>query len=160
MKLLVVSDTHRHIENLEKVYEKVRPVDAVLHLGDMEGQEDLIRAMVECPVYFVKGNCDRGSDEPDEQLITLGGVRIFMAHGHRHGIGWGTEGLEEAGFKNEAQIVLFGHTHRPLLEWRGGFWLANPGSLTLPRQEDHRPSFMTIEIDRNRQILPGICYLD
>ena len=86
MKILVVSDTHRHAENFEKVYEKVKPVDAVLHLGDMEGQEDLIRSIADCPVYFVKGNCDLHTDEPLERELSLGGVKILMAHGHKYGI--------------------------------------------------------------------------
>ena len=160
MKILVVSDTHRSLANFETVYNRVKPVDAVLHLGDVEGQEELVRSIAECPVHFVKGNCDLGSPEPIARELSLGGVKIFMTHGHKYGINWGTEGLEEMGWQTEAKVVLYGHTHRPVVEWKSGFWLCNPGSITQPRQEDRRPSYIILETDRRGDILPGINYLD
>ena len=55
MKILIVSDTHGHEENLERVVEKVGKIDCLLHLGDVEGQEDYIEALVSCPVHIVAG---------------------------------------------------------------------------------------------------------
>ena len=46
MKILVVSDTHRHNENLEKVMEIEGAVDVFIHLGDIEGTEEEIRDIV------------------------------------------------------------------------------------------------------------------
>lgn len=43
MKILIVSDTHGHEENLERVVEKVGKIDGLLHLGDVEGQEDILK---------------------------------------------------------------------------------------------------------------------
>ena len=40
MKILIVSDTHGRLENLERVIEMTKPIDALIHLGDVEGQED------------------------------------------------------------------------------------------------------------------------
>lgn len=42
MKILIVSDTHGRLENLERVIEMTKPIDALIHLGDVEGQEDYI----------------------------------------------------------------------------------------------------------------------
>ena len=64
MKILVVSDTHGHEKNLMTVLNRVRPVDALIHCGDVEGGEDYIRAAAECPVYMVRGNNDYFSDLP------------------------------------------------------------------------------------------------
>ncbi|MBQ3583637.1 MAG: metallophosphoesterase family protein, partial [Lachnospiraceae bacterium] len=46
MKILIISDTHRHEENLERVLEKERNIDLLIHLGDIEGAEDYIRSIV------------------------------------------------------------------------------------------------------------------
>ena len=45
MKILVVSDTHGHTKNLERVLEKVGDIDLFIHCGDLEGGEDYIRAL-------------------------------------------------------------------------------------------------------------------
>ena len=52
MKILVVSDTHGHEKNLMTVLNRVRPVDALIHCGDVEGGEDYIRAAAECPCIW------------------------------------------------------------------------------------------------------------
>ena len=46
MKILIVSDTHGRLENLERVIEMTKPIDALIHLGDVEGQEDSV-----CSLY-------------------------------------------------------------------------------------------------------------
>ena len=40
MKILIVSDTHGQEKNLEEVLKKEEPIDALIHLGDLEGGED------------------------------------------------------------------------------------------------------------------------
>ena len=58
MKVLIVSDTHGNDRNLERVLLQNYPVDAVFHLGDMEGSESYIEDICPCPVYMVSGNND------------------------------------------------------------------------------------------------------
>ena len=58
MKILVVSDTHGHDENLMRVLQREWPIDALIHCGDLEGSEDYIPEAVECPCFFVRGNND------------------------------------------------------------------------------------------------------
>ena len=55
MRVLVVSDTHGHLENLERALEETGPVDALMHCGDIEGQEERIRRMIDGPCYMVAG---------------------------------------------------------------------------------------------------------
>ena len=48
MKILVVSDTHRKLENLKVILEREQPMDLLIHLGDAEGDEDSIAEMAGC----------------------------------------------------------------------------------------------------------------
>ena len=58
MRILVVSDNHGRMGNFLTAYEKVKPVDMVIHLGDTEGTEDEIEEAIDCPFYAVAGNND------------------------------------------------------------------------------------------------------
>ena len=50
MKILIVSDTHGRLENLERVIEMTKPIDALIHLGDVEGQEDYMKTEQEIKI--------------------------------------------------------------------------------------------------------------
>lgn len=149
MKVLLVSDTHGYEDNLEKVLELEKP-EFLCHMGDVEGSEDYIRAMVDCPLAMVAGNNDFWSDLNPEVTFELHGFRIFMTHGHYLHAHYGTEQLRSAGHRNGADIVLFGHTHRPTLEIYDDIIVANPGSLTYPRQEKRRPSYMVMYLEKGK----------
>jgi len=149
MKALIVSDTHGHNRELERVLEKVAPIDALIHCGDVEGQEDYIAAMADCPTFFVAGNNDYFSELEKEMEFVLEGRKIFLTHGHYYGVGMGTAGILDEGRGRGVDIVMFGHTHRPVLEQYDDITLLNPGSLSYPRQQGRRPSFMIMEIDKN-----------
>lgn len=160
MKILVVSDTHGHEKNLMTVLNRVRPVDALIHCGDVEGGEDYIRAAAECPVYMVRGNNDYFSDLPREEEIVLGGYRIFVTHGHMYGVSMSTDMLKGEARSRNAQVAMFGHTHRPCLEIESDLTVLNPGSLSYPRQEGRKPSFLIMEIDRYGETHYTINYLE
>ena len=82
MKILIVSDTHGRLENLERVIEMTKPIDALIHLGDVEGQEDYIRRLVPCAAYMVSGNNDFFSMLPRELEFELGKYKVLITHGH------------------------------------------------------------------------------
>ena len=113
MKILIVSDTHGHDRNLEIVLEKVGHIDHFIHLGDVEGHEDYIEQIVECPIHMVAGNNDFFSDLPREEEFWLGSHRVFITHGNYYGVSVGTSRLKEEALSRKAQIVMYGHTHRP-----------------------------------------------
>ncbi|WP_434310936.1 metallophosphoesterase [Hominifimenecus sp. rT4P-3] len=161
MKVLVVSDTHRYLNHFVTVLERVSPVDRVLHLGDVEGEEDVIRSLCEnVPVEFVAGNNDFFSHEEREKEIVLENYRILMTHGHMYGVSTGLSRLAAEGEARGAQVVLYGHTHRPLIDHRGALTLMNPGSLSYPRQPGRKPSFGILEIDAKGEIHFTINFLD
>ncbi len=58
-----------------------------------------------------------------------------------------------------AQIAMFGHTHKPCLDMRKGITVLNPGSLSFPRQDGRRPSYMLMEIDREGEAHYTVNYL-
>ena len=82
MKVVIVSDTHGSHRNLEKVLEEEKPMDMLIHLGDVEGGEDYITALADCPTHIVRGNNDFFSDLPGEEEFMMGGYHMFISHGH------------------------------------------------------------------------------
>ena len=147
MKILIVSDTHRRDANLEEVLEKEKPVDCLIHLGDVEGSEDYIRELVQCPVHMVSGNCDFFCDLPREEEFSLGKYRVMITHGHYYYVSLDFQEIRRQAEARGVDIVMFGHTHRPLLEKEDGVLLLNPGSLSFPRQEGRKPSYILMELD-------------
>ena len=60
MKIFIVSDTHQSHRSLEKALEQEGAIDMLIHLGDVEGGEDYISALVDCPIHIIGGNNDFG----------------------------------------------------------------------------------------------------
>ena len=97
-----------------------KDADAIFFLGD--GAEDIIMMRNEFPemaFYLVKGNCDTGRvfafDSPIKktEALEICGMRITLTHGDLYGAKFGTAGLEKLAAETGADIVVFGHTHRP-----------------------------------------------
>lgn len=151
MRILVVSDTHGFAERLEAVLAETGPVHALIHCGDVEGQESYVQSLVDGPCYMVSGNNDWGSELPREIETTIGDYRVFITHGHRYGVSLGTERMRDEAMSRKAHIAIFGHTHRPLVETHGGLTLLNPGSLTYPRQIGRKPTYILMETDREHE---------
>ena len=160
MKVLIVSDTHGHDENLEKAIMRETPFDMLIHCGDVEGREIFIEAFIECPCHIVSGNNDFFSDLPREVMIQLEGHRILVTHGHYYGVSMGLYGVLDEGKARECQVVLFGHTHRPVEETEEGILLLNPGSLSYPRQKGRQRSYIVMEKENGKKPTFEIRYLD
>ena len=147
MKILIVSDSHGRCYHLDRAVRRVKPIDMLIHLGDLEGDEDYIRGIADCPVEMISGNNDFFSRMEREKVITIGKYKVFLTHGHRYGVNYGTQMIKEAAVMRGADIVMFGHTHRPLIDLDGSVWAVNPGSISQPRQDNHLPSFLIMDLD-------------
>lgn len=147
MKIMIVSDSHGRNYNLERALDKVKPIDLFIHLGDFEGSVEAIRSLVPCRAEMVPGNNDFFTGMEKDKLITIGNYTVFLTHGHRYGVNFGTERLRDVAMQYGAGIALFGHTHRPLIDISGSVWTINPGSITQPRQEGGKPSFIIMDLD-------------
>lgn len=159
MRILIISDTHGRHANLETILEKIKPIDMLIHLGDAEREEYYIEALAECPVEIVAGNNDYFSQLPKEKEIQIGRYKVFLTHGHYYYVSMGTEHLCEEAEARGADIVMFGHTHRPCMEYKDKLVVLNPGSLSYPRQEGHKPSYILMELDKNGEAHFTLNYL-
>ena len=159
MKALIVSDTHGRINNLEKVMNQIENIDLLLHLGDLEGDEARIRALAPCPVEMVSGNNYFFSNLERDKIIEIGGYKIWMTHGHYYYVGFNTSKIKELAAQRACDIVMFGHTHRPLIETKGSVWAINPGSISFPRQENRKPSYIVMDTSKWGEDMFELCYL-
>lgn len=160
MKVLIVSDSHKHDENLEKVLNKVKPIDMMIHCGDAEGTEEHIREMCECPLYIVAGNNDFFTRLNKELEINIGEYRAFITHGHNYYVSMGVERLYEEAKLRGVDIAIFGHTHRPVIEVRDDVVIINPGSISYPRQDGLIPTYVVMEIDSSGDAQYTLNYLE
>lgn len=158
MRILIVSDTHKKHKNLERALERVAPIDMMIHLGDAEGYEEDIAHMAGCPMEIVAGNNDFFSKLDREKELMLGKYRTLITHGHYYYVGSGIADIKREAVGRGFDIVMFGHTHRPLIDY-GDVISLNPGSLSYPRQEGRQPSYIIMEIDKKGEAHFTIEYL-
>lgn len=160
MKILIVSDTHGRDRELEKAVEREGHFDRLIHCGDVEGRDCFIEALADCPCCMVSGNCDFFSDLPRDEELFIEGNKIFVTHGHQYAVSTGLYGLMEEARRRGCSVIIFGHTHRPLVEWNNGFLIVNPGSLSYPRQEGRKPTYAVMTTDGKGKLNVEIRCLD
>ncbi len=151
MKILVVSDTHGRAENLRDAIHIEEP-DRIYHLGDGQGVEDDIWKMSEAPVECVCGNCDWGTNLPNEVVLDVGSHRVLLTHGHYYGVNYGYEKISEAAHNKDCDVVLYGHTHVPTIDHYDDLIIANPGSISSPRQPGREHTYMIINVSEDGQL--------
>ena len=149
MRILIISDTHRRDENFLKLIERVKPLDMLIHCGDLEENEAVFQEKAGCPTQIIAGNNDFFSSLPREREFQIGKYRVWLTHGHNYYVSMGDSILKEEARARGVDIVMFGHTHKPVLEIGKTLTALNPGSLSFPRQEGRRPSYILMELDRN-----------
>lgn len=160
MRVLIVSDTHGKHYNLDRALEEAGKIDMFIHLGDVEGGEDYIEAVVECEKHIVAGNNDFFSQLPREDEFYIGNKKAFITHGHNYSVSMTKEQILEVGKVRGADIVMFGHTHQPYFEQKDGITLLNPGSLSYPRQIGRKGSYMLLDVKPDGEMNFEERYLD
>ena len=158
MKVLVVSDTHKKNDTYFNIVKLHKP-DMVIHCGDAEGFEEALTEAAGCPVYIVLGNNDFFSNLPRELELEIGGYKVWVTHGHNYYVSMGNETIKQEAVARGMDIVCYGHTHRPVVDRSEDIIAVNPGSLSYPRQENKRPSYVIMEIDRKEKLHFTIAYL-
>ncbi|HET7598985.1 MAG TPA: metallophosphoesterase family protein [Gemmatimonadales bacterium] len=148
MRLGVIADTHGLLR--PEVFEVFSEVDHILHAGDLGPLELLSELQALAPVTAVYGNTD-GLDVrarlPQVARLELDGFRIALTHGDQFGSP--TPERMHAAFP-DAELLVFGHTHRPLLTLVDVVVTAmNPGGAG-PRRFDLPASVGILELE------PGI----
>ena len=148
MRLGVIADTHGLLR--PEVFDVFRDVDHILHAGDLGPIDVLTELESLAPVTAVYGNTD-GPEVRSRLLqvaqVELDGFRIVVTHGDQ--LGSPTPDKLHAAFP-EAEILVFGHTHRPLLTLVDVVvTVINPGGAG-PRRFSLPPSVGILELE------PGI----
>ena len=147
MKYLVLSDSHGNVDNMVRAVKLVKP-QGIIHLGDgWRDVEELRELFPSLPLEQVPGNCDFGRFEALE--------RVLIAHGHTLGVKTGLLRAQYRALEMNADILLFGHTHVPLVDAASRPMMMNPGSIGDPR----RPTYGVLEF-RDGQIYPSVFRLD
>lgn len=144
MKIGIISDTHGKLR--PEVFTHFAGVEHILHAGDI-GPLDLLTELESiAPVSAVWGNTDDfvvRAAVPEIARTALAGRRVVVVHGHQLG---SPTPLGLLGAHPEADIIVFGHTHRPLMVELQGRRILNPGGAGAPRFGLH-PSLMVMRIE-------------
>ncbi len=146
MRVLLVSDNHGRIGELQRAYEKVQP-QLILHMGDSQVEFSRLAELFDCEVIGVRGNCDFDTSLPKTEEVTLGRHKIFMTHGHLFDVGFDLFPLVDAAREHGCDVALFGHTHVPELTRIEEVVVCNPGSIAQPRQAGHEYTYGVIDVD-------------
>ena len=141
----VISDTHGLLR--PDVHTALSGVELILHAGDVGGDEILIELGLIAPVRAVYGNTDApGHPELAAAIdIAIDGVSIHVSHGHEVGSPTPQKLLE----RYAADVVVYGHTHRPLIARASERLVVNPGAAG-PRRFDIVPSVARLTIEGGR----------
>ena len=105
------------------------------------------------------GNNDFFADLPREKEFVVGKYRIWLTHGHNYYVSMGNETIKREARARGVDIVMYGHSHKPVVDLGEDVIAVNPGSLTYPRQEGRRPSFIIMDLDRKGEAHFTINYL-
>ena len=137
----MIADTHGLLR--ADVHEALAGVELILHAGDVGGDAILDELAVIAPVIAVYGNTDAPGDPRlvPEAVCEVGGLSIHVSHGHE--VGAPTPARLLARYSES--VLVFGHTHRPLVAPVGGRLVVNPGSAG-PRRFDIAPSVARLRI--------------
>lgn len=99
-------------------------------------------------ILCVRGNCDAEVDQmvldfdlmTPHRLVELCRHKVLLTHGHHCNI----SAPPAPSLVQDAQAVLYGHTHVPLGQWKDGLWYLNPGSVSIPKEGSHH-GYMLLE---------------
>ena len=119
----LIADTHGLLR--PEVADAFAGVEHVLHAGGVGSQDVLDGLAALAPVTAVGGNVDGGLDLPELARLELAGVRVVVLHGHR--LASRTPDSVAAAHP-DAGLVVFGHSHRPVVGRVGEVLAVNPGS--------------------------------
>ncbi len=137
MLIAVTGDTHGRIDAIKSELELKKP-DYLLHTGDFYADGIRLAYHLGIDSTGVRGNCDTSLRGKQEEILDLVGYRFCIIHGHRHKVKATLNNVYYHGQETGANVVVFGHTHVPCVEFQEGIWLINPGSPSLPRSGSMR----------------------
>jgi len=159
LKIGVISDTHianrnEHIPGI--ILDVFRQMDMVIHAGDMVDLRVIEEIKSVCPrIVAVVGNMDQDAVRkryPEKEIIEIAGYRIGVMHGCGSPLNL-VELLKNAFKEDKPDIIVFGHSHRPMNEFVDGVLFFNPGSATDFTAEYNSYGIIEISKEINARII-------
>jgi putative phosphoesterase len=140
MLIGLIADTHGLMR--EEALRALGGADLILHAGDVGRRSVLESLEAVAPVRAVYGNVDA----PDQTLpasldLELEGVKVHVSHGHELGV----PTAAKLAARYPADVVVFGHTHRAVIEQVRGTLVVNPGAAG-PARFNLRPSVALLSL--------------
>lgn len=150
MLVAVISDTHNNSTAIKEVKKYISNADILLFLGDGEDDVKIITEGFKGKIYAVSGNCDFAGNNPREMIVEVLDKKIFICHGHRYNVKYNYNSIYYRGKELDVDIVLFGHSHLPMIEQIDNLLLMNPGSVSHGNGSIKRSlGYIEIENDKN-----------
>lgn len=135
MRLLVISDSHKRGDIVERIIKREPEAKHIFFLGDVVGDiEDFEFLYTDRIFHIVSGNCDYASTIKSSDIATVENKRIFFTHGHTLSVKYGIERLKNKALDNNCEIALYGHTHISRISYDEGLYIVNPGSCSCSRE--------------------------
>lgn len=145
MKVLVTSDTHGFYSPISDYLLDHEDIKLLLHAGDGASDVENIHYETDINYEFVRGNNDYLSDAPYEKVVEIENIRIFITHGHTYNVYYTDNEILKRAKELSCQIAIFGHTHQCVNTIKNDIRILNPGSISLPR--DNNYSFFILDIN-------------
>ncbi len=131
MRILVLSDSHKHIANIIEAINNEPSAEIVYFLGDGTYEMEEVREIYEGKKMFilVRGNCDFINTVPLCDIRSVDNAKIYASHGAEENVKLSYIGIKRAAKEHMCNIALFGHTHEKYYTYEDGLHLFNPGSI-------------------------------
>jgi uncharacterized protein len=141
MVIGLISDTHSLVR--PEVFQALKDVELILHAGDVGGRSVLDELRAIAPVRAVFGNTDPPGDPHLEAAIdlTVDGLSIHVSHGHELGSPTAARLIE----RYSADVIVYGHTHKALVQRVRSRLVINPGAAG-PKRFNLKPSVARLAV--------------
>jgi putative phosphoesterase len=142
----IFSDTHGNIDSMRDALAKAGPFIAMIHLGDGVLDAAAVAREHSLPLTAVAGNEDGVSDYPERADMAMGFCTAMLLHGHRLDLNpyqpsllWEKQyaAMDALMAVSGARVLLFGHTHVPVLRRTEHGIICNPGNHFVGSQTPH-----------------------
>jgi putative phosphoesterase len=157
IRIGVIADTHGRFD--PAVVEHFAGVNAILHAGDIEDPSVIRELEAVAPVIAVSGNVEEfeGSGYPRQRVIRRHGIVIVLRH-VLFEQGRLADDARQWLDREQPDVCVFGHSHRPTVDWYGDTILFNPGSAG-PRRFA-LPRGIGLLMVRNGRVIPKLIRLE